>query len=995
MKLCYNIDWILGGYYMNFQDRLKQIGRKIKAFINKGYIQRFFRVTYDVSWHIILFFIVIGILVFFFIGGIGAGYFASLVKDEPLRSSDSMVSAISNYEETSEIYFADNIYMGNVSSDLHRDVTTLDKVSDDIINGIIATEDEYFRTHEGIVPKAIFRAVFQEVSGSALQTGGSTLTQQIIKNQILTNEVSFDRKAKEIVLAMRLEHFMEKDEILDAYLNIVPFGRNANGRNIAGIQTAAQGIFGVDADEVNLAQAAFLAGLPQSPIAYSPFTNYGTVKSEEGLEPGLNRMETVLNRMLSADYISEADHQDALNFDLIGSLSERVPTTYDQYPYLSEEIRRRLEIIFKEKLALEDGYTIEELESNNELNEQYQIYAAREISQGGYRIHTTINKELYDTFQEVTANYPSYGRDKTAVVRENGENITIMTEDPETGESIPLVQQQQAGAVLRTNDTGAILAFVAGRDFERDNVNFAVGTRRRQIGSTAKPLVVYGPAIEEGVLQPGSTLADVNFVYDDGIDTWSPTNFLSHRYYGLVTARTSMMHSYNVSTSAGYIELLKEHNPVPDYLVKMGFDHIPESLYGLPSLALGTFDATVEENTSAFTTYANSGKFIDGYMIEKIETLDGDVVYQHEVEPVEVFTPQTSYLMIDMMRDVLLRGTGRPARNYLNNPSVDWAAKTGTSDNFVDIWFVGTNPNVTLGTWMGYGYRQTTGDDFSARNQLYWAQLVNAATEVDADLMAPSNRFEQPENIVSRSYSLISGLKPSKLTESLGLVGTELFNSKYVPEDEDYSLIEGNYVLIGDRAVTPGDATPSEFIQGDGIVFNPEWLSDRGYDDLEDITQLIPFNQSNWGGIGFPELEASEIEDTGTDPNAPSSLSKSGNTLNWNASSSDNVVGYRIYRAADPDSSFSLYESTIETEFDVGNNPAVYHIVAVDYFGRESEPSAPFEDGDFEEEEEEEEKPEIDDENGDEDDDEKPEDNSSGKDNNNGNGNSNEGGNEE
>src|SRR5699024_5920831 len=184
-----------------------------------------------------------------------------------------MVNAIYNYEETTEIYFADNKYLGKVNSDLYREVVSLDQVSEDIINGIIATEDEYFETHNGIVPKALFRAVFQEVTGSDVQTGGSTLTQQIIKNQILTNEVSFDRKAKEIILAMRLENFMDKDEILEAYLNIVSFGRNANGRNIAGVQTAAQGIFGIDADEVNLAQAAFLAGLPQSPIAYSPFTN--------------------------------------------------------------------------------------------------------------------------------------------------------------------------------------------------------------------------------------------------------------------------------------------------------------------------------------------------------------------------------------------------------------------------------------------------------------------------------------------------------------------------------------------------------------------------------------------------------------------------------------------------------------------------------------------------------------------------------------------------
>ncbi|MBU5593686.1 transglycosylase domain-containing protein [Amphibacillus sp. MSJ-3] len=928
---------------MNDQDKFKQIRSKSKSLIDRGIIQRFSRISYDVIWNIILFFIVIGIIGLFFIGGVGAGYFASLIKDEPLRSSESMVNAIYNYEETSEIYFANEVYLGEVSSDLHREVTALDQVSDDIIHGIIATEDEYFETHEGIVPKAILRAVFQEVTGSNVQTGGSTLTQQIIKNQILTNEVSFDRKAKEIILAMRLEKFMDKDEILEAYLNIVSFGRNANGRNIAGIQTATEGIFGLDADEVNLAQAAFLAGLPQSPISYSPFTNSGSIKSEEGLEPGLKRMETVLSRMLQAGYITEEQYEEALEFDLVASLAERQPTTHDKYPYLSEEIRRRTEIIIKEKLALEDGYTLEELQSNEELNEQYQMYAARELSQGGYKIHTTINKELYDTFQDVTANYNNFGRDKTAINRLTKE--TIMTEDPETGKLVPLVQQQQAGAVLRDNKTGAILAFVAGRDFEKDNVNFATATTRRQVGSTAKPLIVYGPAFEEGTLQPGSVIADVSFTYSDGSGSWSPTNFVAGRYYGLVTARTALAQSYNVSTASAYIDLLSGHNPVPDYLVKMGFDHFSEENYSYASNALGTFDATVEENTDAFSTFANKGKFVEGYMIETIETVDGETIYQHESEPVEVFSSQTSYLIIDMMRDVLTSGTGRTARASLSHPNVDWAGKTGTTNDFKDAWFVALNPNVTLGTWMGYGYEQPLDDGYSGRNQAYWAQLVNAATEVAPDIMAPSKKFEQPDGIVKRSFSLASGLIPSDITKSLGLVGSDIFNSKFVPKKEDYSLIKGNYIMIDGKAVAPGKNTPSEFTQGNGVMFNPEWLSDMGYDKLNDINQLIPANNSIWNNVKFPNSEVGKVKDDGKKPNAPRSLSKSGNTLSWSKSSSNDVVGYRVYRAKSPDGKFSLYKSTTDTSINVGKSSGVYQVAAVDYFGRESKRSSSFVDG--------------------------------------------------
>src|SRR5699024_10448004 len=196
-----------------------------------------------------------------------------------------------------KVYFADNKLIGDIRTDLHREEVKLENVAETLTNAVIATEDELFYDHNGVVPKAIVRAMFQEVSNSDTKTGGSTLTQQLIKNQILTNDVSFDRKAKEILLAMRLENFFEKDEIMEAYLNIVPYGRDASGKNIAGIQTASQGVFGEDPEELNVAQSAFLAGIPQNPFAYTPFTADGEIKDDHGLALGKERMKTVLKRM--------------------------------------------------------------------------------------------------------------------------------------------------------------------------------------------------------------------------------------------------------------------------------------------------------------------------------------------------------------------------------------------------------------------------------------------------------------------------------------------------------------------------------------------------------------------------------------------------------------------------------------------------------------------------------------------------------------------------
>ena len=195
--------------------RRKNRKKNAESTLNK--VRHYFRVTYDVSWNIILFFLIIGFIGMFFAGGIGAGYFASLVKDEPIRSYASMKEDIYNYEETTKTYFADNIYIGDLNADIQRDDTTLDKISTTLTNAVIATEDEYFGQHKGVVPKAILRAIIQEATNANMKTGGSTLTQQLIKLQLLTNEVSFDRKAKEILLALRLEKVLNKDEILETY----------------------------------------------------------------------------------------------------------------------------------------------------------------------------------------------------------------------------------------------------------------------------------------------------------------------------------------------------------------------------------------------------------------------------------------------------------------------------------------------------------------------------------------------------------------------------------------------------------------------------------------------------------------------------------------------------------------------------------------------------------------------------------------------------------
>lgn len=938
---------------MDFKQLFQKYKRKVESIWATGKLQKSSRVTYDVFWNVILFFLIISVIGVFFAGGVGAGYFASLVKNEPVRSYESMEKDIYNYEETSKLYFAEDKYFGDVRSDIHREEISLENVSDILKNAVIATEDEYFEDHKGIVPKAIVRAVVQEATNAAVKTGGSTLTQQLIKNQILTNEVSFERKAKEILLALRLERFFEKDQILEAYLNIVPYGRDASGGNIAGIQTASQGIFGIDASEVNLPQAAYLAGLPQSPSYYTPFENSGGLKGTAGLQPGIDRMKSVLSRMYESEYINKKQYEKALNYDIVADFTQEFQSPVEKYPYLTYEAEKRAKEIILKELAKEDGYSMEDLNKDEKLMGEYQILAERALRKNGYKIHTTIDKKTFETFKKIVKNYENYGPDWTGKVQ-----------NEETGERYKITQQIQTGGILIDNSTGRIISFVGGRKYSQENqLNYAT-TAIRPNGSTMKPILDYAPAMEAGIVQPGTPIADINevFRYPGMPEPWNPGNYIQGSYHGLVSARTALKNSYNVPAAKTYMQIIN-NNPVKNYLIdKMGITTLTKGDQGYPSTSLGqpTYGLTIEENTNSYVTFGNNGKFVDAYMIDKITKADGEIVYEHKSKPVDVFSPQTNYLTIDMMRDVINSGTAAYLNTQLKYRGVDWAGKTGTSQKLKDTWFVATNPNVTFGTWMGYDTPQSIKCSgcslgYSSRNVKLWAQLINAASDINPDLIAPKNDFERPGGIVSRSYCAISGMLPSKLCKKAGLIKTDIFNAKYVPTKEDDSLIKGTYVMIDEKAVLAGENTPKEFTEGDGITFNPEFLEREGYDELDDLTKLYPrTNRELWEKISLPQSEVSndEIKDDGKKPSAPTSVTGSKGKLTWKKSESKDVVGYRIYRANKPGESFNLIGNTIETSFTISDSKAVYTVKAVDYFGLESPASKEVIVGDFSEPEE-------------------------------------------
>src|SRR5699024_10989308 len=277
--------------------------------------------------------------------------------------------------------------------------------------------------------------------------------------------------------------------------------------------------------------------------------------------------------------------------------------------------------------------------------------------------------------------------------------------------------------------------------------------------------------------------------------------------------------------------------------------------------------------------------------------------------------------------------------------NVDWAGKTGTSQNWEDAWFVASNPNVTFGTWTGYKTPKSLNCpscslSYSQQNIKLWAEMMNTASDIDPELLAPKEKFKKPDGIVSKKVCAVSGLLPSEACSKAGLTRTDIFNSKFVPEKKDDSLIKGgNTVKVNGKTVAAGSKTPKEFVPGKGLSFNPDFLKRKNYDRFDDLSVLFPrTNREAWEKIGTSgKVSSDKIKDDKKAPSAPSALKKSGSSLSWGKSSSSDVVGYRIFKKNGD--KYSLVGHTTDRSYKVSDKDAGYIVKAVDYFGRESEGS--------------------------------------------------------
>ena len=785
---------------MSVQNQTPDWREALLTFWNKPILKniRFiFNIAYSVLKNIFVIAILFLMLLGIFGGGIGLGYFASLTSNEEPLTQEQMSDAIGNLNLISSFHYSDGTKISDVNSDELRIVKPLSEISQYVIDGIISTEDSSFYEHNGIVPKALLRAILQEaVSSGSGATGGSTLTQQLIKQQILTSEVTFKRKANEILYALRLEKHFTKDQILEAYLNVSSFGRNHNGLNIAGIEEAAQGVFGVAAKDLTLPQAAYLVGMPQNPIVYTPYTNQATLK--EDTSAGIERMKFVLFSMYRENKITKEQYEEALAYDITKDFLPPKEISSDRQSYLYQAVNREAIKVLITKAAQKNKLTYDEVRNDSELYSKYYDEASRELSSSGYKITSTIDQKVYDAMQKAIA---SYGN-------QIGPTYNTQYVDQNTGETKTQTEPAQNGAVMIENKTGRILGFVAGRDFESNQVDHAFTTHRSP-GSTIKPILVYAPAIENNLIYPASIVPDTKVSIPQGNGTyWQPTNYGNTITNQFLTVRYALFRSFNNPVIKIYQTMLQKGINAGEYLKKMGIKGITEDEYQNIALSIGgtRTGPTVLEQTSAFSTLANGGEHHDAYLIEKIEDSRGNVVYQHEDKKERVFSDATAYLTTNMLQDI---ANSTQFYNMKGNIgfSSDLAGKTGTSENEIDNWFVAYTPTVTLGSWIGYDnfynarYAITAGDGYgepTTRSQRQWTYLMKAAYEANPELIGKETTFKQPDSVYRDSVVSTTGTKAGTFkaenggTYSIsGGMTTDWFKKDFPPMNPFYNFAIG------------------------------------------------------------------------------------------------------------------------------------------------------------------------------------------------------------
>ncbi|RXJ56177.1 transglycosylase domain-containing protein [Candidatus Marinarcus aquaticus] len=505
-----------------------------------------------------------------------------------------------NPKLTTQFFDKDGQLVANIFQKEHRIYVKYEDIPPKVIEALIAIEDTQFFEHNGVNTDAILRAIIKDIKARKLVEGASTLTQQLIKNMLLTREKKFTRKLKEVLLALRLETILSKEEILERYLNQVYFGHGYYG-----IRTASLGYFKKELFELNLKEIAILVGLPRAPSFYSPTKN---------LKFALVRANQVVNRLKTLGWINDREHMEAISY---------VPAVYDETLTLN-------------KAPYVIDYALNVLSND-----------IPDVKYGGYKINLTIDLKA----QEIARKSLQYGYDNIKKREEYFKKTEALPEEEYVDHTATL----NGGLITIENKTGKILTLLGGVNYKESNFNRVIQSKR-QPGSAIKPFL-YQTALNLGY-SPATNLIDISRTYsytkDDEEKKWQPKNY-EENYKGLITLREALLHSRNLAT----INLVNDIgiDIAHKNLRAFGFEDVPMDL----SITLGSLSISPFELSRAYTMFSNNGIQVQPYIVSSIVNKNNQtIVFQPQENYIQ--PPEQAYLITSILHDTVQRGTGKLAK---------------------------------------------------------------------------------------------------------------------------------------------------------------------------------------------------------------------------------------------------------------------------------------------------------------------------------------------
>ncbi|MCC8029172.1 MAG: transglycosylase domain-containing protein [Lachnospiraceae bacterium] len=623
------------------------------------------------------------------------------------------------------ILASDDSVIAEVGNEQYTYISITD-ISDYITNGYIAREDQSFPTHNGISIRAIARAAAAYVRNRGTITqGGSTITQQLVKNSLLTQEQTFERKLTEIVLALQIEKTYNKAQIMEYYCNY-----NYYGNGCYGVEGASQYYFGKSASDVTLAEAATLVATSNAPSACNPVADYDATMEKKNL---------ALDDMLECGYITQEEHDAAVQENPV-IVQETQNTELNTWMVTYTVYCAAL------KLMENDGFAFQYTFSSQEEYDAYEAsYSAayteayESVITGGYTISTSLDPEIQEQLQLSV-----------------DETLADFTDREEDG-----TYEMQAAAVCIDNETQMVVAIVGGRDEEGEyNRGFQA---ERQPGSSIKPILDYGPAINEGYVTPGTVLTD----QETTVNGYTPKNS-SGTHIGSVTVRDALVRSIN--TIALQLFDMTGQETAMSYLEQLEFSSLTYADMTAMAVSIGGFTngVTVADMARAYAVIANGGQYTDNDCILSMEDYMGDTVYTASSETEEVYLEDTAFILTDILEGNFEESFGMAAD--IDTQGQYYAGKTGTTNNNYDAWFCGYSAYYTTAVWIGNDYPADL-DFYGAEYPLdVWSMFMNALHE----------GLEPVEFSVPETISLVSSSGQTRDVD----YDTDIYNSR--PSGYDY-----------------------------------------------------------------------------------------------------------------------------------------------------------------------------------------------------------------